>query len=77
MNKETVTKTNLQKRIYDLKAFIKYNQKVKDDTVRLLKQVDITGASERQLQHLIDKVNTCEGIIELHNKEIQDLEGLL
>ena len=77
MNKETVTKSNLQKRIDDLKAFIKYNQKVKDDTERLLKQVDITGVSEIQLQHLENKINTCEGIIELHNKEIQDLEGLL
>lgn len=77
MNKETVTKTNLQKRIDDLKAFIKYNQKVKDDTERLLKQVDITGVSQIQLQHLKDKINTCKGIIELHNKEIQDLERLM
>ena len=77
MNKETVTKTNLQKRIDDLKAFIKYNQKVRNQTETLLNEIDVNSISKEQLKHLIDKVNTCEGIIELHSKEIQDLEGLL
>lgn len=77
MNKETVTKTNLQKRIEDLKAFIKYNQKVRNQTETLLNEIDVNSISKEQLEHLINKINTCESLVELYQREIQDLEGLM
>lgn len=77
MNKETVTKTNLQKRIEDLKAFIKYNQSVKEQTERIIFEIDISIISEEQYQHLEDKIYTCKELIELYEREIQDLEGLM
>lgn len=77
MNKETVTKTNLQKRIDDLKAFIKYNQKVRNQTETLLNEIDVNSISKEQLEHLINKINTCESLVELYQREIQDLEGFM
>lgn len=77
MNKETVTETNLQKRIEDLKAFIKYNQSVKEQTETLLNEIDVNSIIEEQLEHLINRIYTCGSLID-YSEELQgELEGLM